>query len=244
MLKSSISLEPKASTLEDIPLLHALEWVAFELVPLDVDYDMAFRSEHRDRKDADPQYIIALEQAKKPLFIALKEGHLGVSAKAIDTALVPDASGRRRSRAAHAPSSVKKEIMPAMWGFDHILWDECALEIHDRQGTFFNDGEGWYFAQEIAVKASDLFKIFPPSKQGTNILSHVKEPEYLPYYMALMQNAIKELKITPENQPLKKVLIEWFLKQDSKLSARGVEAMATLVRLPEKKKGGWHAHKG
>jgi hypothetical protein len=75
-------------------------------------------------------------------------------------------------------------------------------------------------------------------------MKQAMQPEYLPYYMALMQSAIKELKITPENQPLKKILIEWFLKQDSKLSARDVEAMATLIRLPEKKKGGWHSSKG
>ena len=241
MLKSSISLEPRASTLEDVPLFNALEWVAFELVPLDVDYDSVFRSEHRDQKNVNPQYGIELEQAKKPLFIALKEGHLEVNAKAIDCAIPePDASGRRRSRAAINTSSAKKKILPAMWGFDHILWDECALEIHDSRGAFFNDGDSWYFAKDIAVKAADLFKIFPPSKRGIDILDHIEQPEYLPYYMSLMQNAIKELKITPENQPLKKVLTEWFLKQDPKLSTRGVEAMATLIRLPEKKKGGWH----
>jgi hypothetical protein len=75
-------------------------------------------------------------------------------------------------------------------------------------------------------------------------MKQVIQPEYLPYYMALMLNAIKELKITSENQPLKKILIEWFLKQDPKLSARAVEAMATLIRLPEKKKGGWHNTRG
>lgn len=62
--------------------------------------------------------------------------------------------------------------------------------------------------------------------------------------MALMQSAIKELRITSENQPLKKILIEWFLEQDPKLSTRSVEAMATLIRLPEKKKGGYHTPRG
>lgn len=240
MLKSSISLEPKVSTLKDVSLFQALEWVAFELSPLDFFYDSAFRSEHRGRKSVDPQYDLELEQAKKLLFIALKQGYLAVNAGTIDLVDVLKPDLANKSTDVNGSSYVGETITPPMLNFDHILWSSGSLKIYDANGDFFNGGDNWYFAHDVTINANDLFKIFPPSKPDAISLVQTELSTYLPYYMALMQEAISDLGITSKNQLQKKVIIEWFLEQDSKLSRRGVESMATLIRLPEKKKGGWY----
>jgi hypothetical protein len=64
---------------------------------------------------------------------------------------------------------------------------------------------------------------------------------YTPDYVALILRAIKQFNISDENQPLAKTLRDWFEGQEvagEKISENLAKAMTTIVRLPERKKGG------
>lgn len=68
------------------------------------------------------------------------------------------------------------------------------------------------------------------------------EPEYFPFYLQIMFQAISELNITEDNQPAKKEIEGWFKKNYPDLSGNDVRALSTFVRHPNKKQGGWHSN--
>jgi hypothetical protein len=64
-------------------------------------------------------------------------------------------------------------------------------------------------------------------------------PDYTTPYIQLMFQAIRELKLTPNNQPKKDDLENWFRDNAGfELSERDITALATFVRSPDMKKGG------
>jgi hypothetical protein len=72
------------------------------------------------------------------------------------------------------------------------------------------------------------------------ITSHIQSGGYTTPYIDLIFKAIRELNISAENQPLKKHIVEWLLQQNPDLSERETSMIATILRLPEMKKGGYH----
>ena len=63
----------------------------------------------------------------------------------------------------------------------------------------------------------------------------------MPAYLALIHGAIKEFKISDENQPKAEALQAWFRTQTvngEKVSKNLARAMTTICRSPERKKGG------
>jgi hypothetical protein len=69
---------------------------------------------------------------------------------------------------------------------------------------------------------------------------------YMPAYLGLMHRAIKEFQISDDHQPKLDTLIDWFRTQvvnGKNVSERLAKAMATIVRRPERMKGGAHRQK-
>jgi hypothetical protein len=65
----------------------------------------------------------------------------------------------------------------------------------------------------------------------------------MPAYLQLIHQAISEFKITDDNQPKATALQEWFSQQTvagEQVSGNLAKTMATIARLPERKKGGAH----
>lgn len=94
------------------------------------------------------------------------------------------------------------------------------------------------FVEWLKVLTLDI-----PVLQGNiekDVELHFKAEGYSTPYIDLMIKAIKELKISNNNQPLKKNILEWFNEQNMDLSKREKDALATFIRLPEMKKGGYH----
>tara|TARA_B100001750_G_scaffold145115_1_gene115889 strand:+ start:731 stop:1282 length:552 start_codon:yes stop_codon:yes gene_type:complete len=71
----------------------------------------------------------------------------------------------------------------------------------------------------------------------------IELPKYLPYYIRLMLQCIEDEKIDDDNQPKKTVLVNWFSAKDPSLSGNDIEKLATFVRNPEKRTGGWQHNK-
>jgi hypothetical protein len=69
---------------------------------------------------------------------------------------------------------------------------------------------------------------------------------YMPAYLALIHQAIKEFQISDDNQQKLAVLSDWFQRQvvnGKKVSKRLADVMATIVRRPESMQGGAHRQK-
>lgn len=62
-------------------------------------------------------------------------------------------------------------------------------------------------------------------------------------YIDLMMQAIRELNVSKDNQPPVKHIREWLEKQNIDLSKREKDYLATFLRLPAMKKGGFHGGK-
>lgn len=78
-------------------------------------------------------------------------------------------------------------------------------------------------------------------EQGIDYIEHYAlNDEYSTPYIDLMIRAIKDLKIDKDNQPTKKRIVSWLIEKSPSLSNREAGSMATFVRLPEKKKGGYY----
>jgi len=84
-------------------------------------------------------------------------------------------------------------------------------------------------AEEIAAHGTAKNESEPPAT------------EYSTPYIDLMWLAIDEFKISPQNQPIKDNLVEWFLNQEiagQKISQATANYLASFVRLPESRTGG------
>ncbi len=104
----------------------------------------------------------------------------------------------------------------------------------------FEDLINWANGRNISI---------PPeleNKSSTPTISTTKLPEYTTPYMQLMFDAIQHFNITKDNQPEVKNLKSYFetelreIKEDPNRGSPSNKAkvMATLLRLPEKQKGG------
>lgn len=88
------------------------------------------------------------------------------------------------------------------------------------------------------IDLPDEIRNFVPAS-GTN--GSLQELGYTTPYLHLMICAIKEFSISDENQPLKKHLEEWLLKQEIdgyKCTPKEADKLASFVRMPASKAGG------
>lgn len=72
------------------------------------------------------------------------------------------------------------------------------------------------------------------------VSNHIQAGGYTTPYIDLMIKAIQDLKISKGNQPPIKNIQEWLGQQNPELSEREKSYMATFLRHPEMKKGGYH----
>jgi hypothetical protein len=89
---------------------------------------------------------------------------------------------------------------------------------------------------------NDNFDDFPKLVLEESLPKSI-EPEYFPFYIQIMFQAISELGITQEHQPAKKEIEGWFKDNYPALSGNDIKALSTFVRHPDKKQGGWHSNK-
>jgi hypothetical protein len=112
-----------------------------------------------------------------------------------------------------------------------VDWNHSAIWWWER---FDTKGQGF---REIRINAADLDRIWPIPEMPT------EEPSgYVAPYVELLHKAIRYHEITVQRQPKVTMLKEWFLRQNTPerpISNRIAEVMATLVRLPKRRKGGY-----
>jgi hypothetical protein len=145
-----------------------------------------------------------------------------------------------------AKSGKKIQFPSETWGAEisqNLFAMECPALVEKRRQTFKDKDviKGW-----VLVPKSELEKAIkgigskdaPSDENGQKAAGSSYSTEFLD----LMHRAIKELGITDENQPLKKVIVDWFLKQtiDGKndVTPNQAENMASFVRKYSSSKGG------
>lgn len=134
-------------------------------------------------------------------------------------------------------------------------WKTGKLKFFNVYG---NDPEDGYYQEEecgVEIEASVFVdwavkKGFQPPAQLLEMMG-LQEPKtntrpigrYSTPYMELMYGAIDALGITGENQPAKQTIIDWLKQKNPNLSGREIEYLATFVRTPDMKKGGFYKGK-
>ena len=132
-------------------------------------------------------------------------------------------------------------------------WKTGNLEFHETYGddfedTFFNEEEGSVQIEARTFIDWAIKKGFSPPEQLLELMGYenfTSAPKafsgiYQTPYMTLMTEAINALNITPNNQPPKQTIIEWLEKTNPNLSGRERDYLATFIRMPEMKKGGYY----
>ena len=129
--------------------------------------------------------------------------------------------------------------------------------------TFFNiygdDAEDGYYSEEdcgVEVNAHAFVnwatqKGFQPPAQLLELMGLQEQKArktpvkgmYVTPYMEIMYEAIDALKITNDNQPAKQTIVDWLKEKNPDLSGREIEYLATFVRTPDMKKGGFYKGK-
>ena len=158
-----IDLKPDVSKTAN--LKQALEWVAFELEPLEPEYDCVYR----ESKIPDYDEIFEEEKyehilnAKRKIFTALRKVCL-VAGGEKDIAVYWDNGDRKNSQVFRLDdvSSLDKgldcfqKIKQQKWIFENIYWNENCL-IYKKEAS----EEVWFAYRDIVIDSSELFRLFP-----------------------------------------------------------------------------------
>lgn len=107
-----------------------------------------------------------------------------------------------------------------------ILWIDNEIRINKK--TEYTD---------VSVFTEDLFKIFPANSNSKNL--NASKNSYKPFYVQVIEEIINEFNISNDTQPPKQTILNWLQEKYPDLSNRDKESLATFVRLPEMKKGGY-----
>jgi hypothetical protein len=245
MPKSSIPLEPELS--DTATLRQAVLWVAFDLPPLKPEFEQAHRQNMTTfENEYPPEEAKLVAEAKKLIFTALRKGELKATAAVVGCAKIDpyndwperDYRGQIIMHQGHSPDYVSV-IGRSLWKFNDISFEDSYMLYYLGFSDEDTDPDR-YVADGITISAADFFRVFPPHERRPQTDESHAKSDYLPPYIDLMLRAIRELGITPDNQPVKKVIEAWLLDNAPAggLSGRDIQAMATFIRLPEKKKGG------
>ena len=116
-----------------------------------------------------------------------------------------------------------------------------------------NEGVGWSPAEGISynykVKPNQFIEWSSTLPIETSLQRKELQPDclcsvgYTTAYLELMVRAIKELEISDENQPLIDTLVSWFLENDATITKPDAKKMATFVRQPMMRAGGYRVDK-
>jgi len=142
----------------------------------------------------------------------------------------------------NAPVLHEQLLSADKWTFSRTNFDKSEL-IYSTPAVRTKGVLGdpsYFWATEIYVPADQLMSIFPHVAPLPELECPASIPDYVPPFIDLMLRAVRELGITHANQPVKKVIEAWLEDNapEGGLSGRDIQAMATFIRLPEKKKGG------
>lgn len=122
------------------------------------------------------------------------------------------------------------------------FWKHTDLRID----TIINQAENnWFGLYDTDVTAYEDIEVnFQELKRCFSKKENIKpKSSYNPFYMQLICKIIDKFGITNNNQPPKQAILEWLQENHPNLSQRDKEALATFVRLPEMKKGGFYKGK-
>lgn len=127
-----------------------------------------------------------------------------------------------------------------LYDYDDHLFDADQKDIEEKrlQAFYASRVKPKEFVAWLKGLALDI-PILDGKVEGA-VDSHMQAGGYSTPYIDLMIRAIHELKISKDKQPPVKHIKEWLEKQNPDLSDREKGYMATFLRLPEMKKGGYH----
>ena len=221
---SAFELPESPIILRMADLRQAVEWIAFGFKPIPEVYEMVIRGKTRTIQDSD---IAEIDHAKKLLFLALFEDQI---------IAIAQKEGDPPEPAREDP--IRYEIPNYSWQFDKIKWDESqlspAIDLYD-----------YRLYTNIHLNTNKLYEVFPdPSLKKKSAPAIHHRPSYLSPYMQLLDLAVTEFKISPTNQPSKKILYDWFLDKlktvqgEQYASESKAKMLATFAREPESQIGG------
>lgn len=149
---------------------------------------------------------------------------------------------RAKRLMAYALDAQKAQDLKLLGFNDHLFdTDQTGVEEKRAQSFYASQVKPKEFVTWLKRLALDV-PILDGKVEGV-IDNHIQAGGYSTPYIDLIIKAIQELKISHANQPPKKNIVEWLEKQNPELSKRETGVMATIVRLPEMKKGGYHSRK-
>jgi hypothetical protein len=119
------------------------------------------------------------------------------------------------------------------------------LERHGFAGRHFDSDQfEKAFDADFGSAASDPRPLVSESADEQRSAGSEKASQaYVPGYLAVVFRAIREHDITDDNQPKAEALQEWFQQQSvdgEPISQNLARAMTTIVRRPDRRKGGIH----
>lgn len=246
MPQSSIPLKPELS--DTANLRQAVQWIIYGWEPYTEPYDKMLHG-HGDavvHSFMNNEEAAKITKAQQALFIALRQGHINATADLAEIELHSSYDEDSFHILSHRGVKAKQLIAQERWVFDNIDFADNYLtySAHDPETSLAKH----YAYIMIELPVSELYAVFPPQlNQEEDQVSFATPAPLAPIskgytspYIDLMMKAIKELGITNNHQPVKKVIEAWL--QDNApaegLSGRDIQAMATFIRLPEKKRGG------
>lgn len=220
-------LEPTIS--ERCTLRQACEWIAFGWEPMAQPDENAL-SEKRIRETK--EYTEKLTDAAAKLKIALAKD------------VLPSTEGSPIffNHNVSTFGAETKEIVEV--SYEGELWTPMKLSNFNFELMLVENMIKVPFKREQEKGYADVLIVFGELK---DVFSKVLgrrdlKPTYLSPYMEIMIEVANELKITENNQPQKKALVDVFKKQMKKYglkeSGNFADYMASLVRLPASQKGG------
>lgn len=131
---------------------------------------------------------------------------------------------------------------------DPNIWGRADAESTLKSmGAFDTTAEPWLLVPEAQMRQliegtlRNEPKVEQPEATGDSLPAN--QHKYSTEFLDLVKQAIEHFKISDDNQPPIKQLVEWFKKQKSDgapVSARMASSMATAARRLEMRKGGYH----
>lgn len=169
----------------------------------------------------------ARRAARDALLLALRDGYI-----------------RATGRISTTPSLFPVSGMSGKWRL-HATDLSLITTAEWREGEvdFSSDTLTGRMSQYMQIEVPDfmVMSIWPEPEQAICPAETASRVAYTTPYLELMQAAIANFRLTPENQSKKENLLDWFLTQQIEgepVSNKLADAMATLVRLPSAQRGG------
>ena len=209
-------------------LRQVIFWIAYDEEPLSPEYERAVRGHVPDLKTRLARHDALLNKAKAALFVQLKQGGLASHGRFSDTCDAPDYSWFCRKYRDHAAK--RTPIPQDFWLFEGI--DPRLNRATSESGQYI----------DVMLRCVEMFHVFPPERGPVPDAERpLGSSSYTTPYIELLFRCIGTHGIAADNQPLKDSLVAWFRDQvvdGAPLSENMAKVMASIVRLPEARRGG------